>query len=120
MVVVGGGPVGLSFASSLNYYGIKTTLIEKKPTTSFLAKAMFLSGRSIEHFRRLGLEEAIQNDSFPRDMPLNITACTQALNGHYLLKEKLSSWGQIVDGEPGCKFLYYQEGASVCAPLMCP
>ena len=120
VVVVGGGPVGLSFASSLNYYGIKTTLIEKKPTTSFLAKAMFLSGRSIEHFRRLGLEEAIQNDSFPRDMPLNITACTQALNGHYLLKEKLSSWGQIVDGEPGCKFLYYQEGASVCAPLMCP
>lgn len=120
VVVVGGGPVGLSVAASLNYYGIKTILVEKKPTTSFLAKAVFLSGRSVEHFRRIGLEEAIQNASYRRDDRVSISVHTQLLNGNLIVKEELSSWGEIIDGKPGCKFLFFQDGVSVCAPLMCP
>ena len=120
VVVVGGGPVGLSAAASLDYYGIKTTLVEMKPTTSFLAKAQFVSGRSVEHFRRIGLEKAVQNASWPRDERVTITFCTQLLNGHILLKEQLSSWGEAVDGMPGTKFLFFREGLSVCSPLMCP
>jgi 2-polyprenyl-6-methoxyphenol hydroxylase-like FAD-dependent oxidoreductase len=50
VVVVGGGPVGLSTAAALNYYGVKTTIVEMKTTVSSIAKAQFMSGRSVEHF----------------------------------------------------------------------
>ena len=120
VVVVGGGPVGLSAAASLNYYGIKTTLVEMKPTTTCLAKAQHVTGRSVEHFRRIGLEKAIQNASWPRDERVTVTLTTQVLNGHILVEEHLSSWGEIVDGMPGCKFAFFEEGVSPCAPLICP
>ena len=120
IVMVGGGPVGLSAAASLDYYGIKTTVVEMKHTKSPLAKAQFVSSRSVEHFRRIGLEKVVQDASWPRDEPFAITICTQLLNGHTLMKDQHSSWGDIVDGKPGCKFLFFQEGVSLCSPLLCP
>ena len=120
VIVVGGGPVGLAIASALDYYGVKVTLIEKKTSTSFLAKSITLSGRTMEHFRRIGLEKAVQNAAYPRNMPVMLRTCTSVLNGYCPFSEKLSSWGDIIDGVPGCKFLFFQEGASVCAPLLCP
>ena len=120
VVVVGAGPVGLTIGAALDYYGIKTTLIEKKPTTSHLTKAVLLTGRTMEHYRRIGLEGAVLNAAYPRDMPVNFTSCASVLHGPYLLKERFSSWGEIVDGTPNIMFPFYQEGASVCAPVLCP
>ena len=51
VVVVGGGPVGLTMAPSLNYHGVKTIVVEKKTAISVVEKAQFLSGRSTEHYR---------------------------------------------------------------------
>jgi 2-polyprenyl-6-methoxyphenol hydroxylase-like FAD-dependent oxidoreductase len=51
VVVVGGGPVGLTMAASLNYHGVKTIVVEKKTAISVVEKAQFLSGRSTEHYR---------------------------------------------------------------------
>ena len=34
VVVVGGGPVGLTTAASLNYHGVKTIVVEKKTAIS--------------------------------------------------------------------------------------
>ena len=120
VIVVGGGPVGLAIASVLDYYGVQVTLIEKKASTSFLAKAVFLSGRTLEHFRRIGLEEAVLSAAYPRDMPVMLRVCTSVLNGYCPFSDRFSSWGDIIDGVPGCKFLFFQEGVSVCAPLLCP
>ena len=119
VVVVGGGPVGLSTAAALNYYGVKTTIVEMKTITSSVTKAQFVSGRSVEHFRRIGLEKTLQNASWPRDEPFAVNV-TDQLFGHNLLKLQFSSWGDIVDGKPGCQFMFFQEGTSVCAPLLCP
>ena len=120
VVVVGAGPVGLTIASVLDSYGIKTTIIDKKTTLSPLAKSTLLTGRSLEHFRGIGLEEAVLNAAYPRDMPVHFTSCTNVLHGHYFFNERFSSWGEIVDGRPNTKFAFHQEGASVCAPLLCP
>ena len=120
VVVVGGGPVGLTAAASLNHHGVKTTLVEKKTTTSSLTKAQFLSGRSVEHFRQIGIENVIQDASWPRDVPPTIRVCNQILNSSTLLSIKLSSWGDMVEGKSGCKFIFYQEGMSVSPPLLCP
>ena len=118
--MVGGGPVGLTTAASLNYHGIKTIVVEKKTAISVLAKAQFLSGRSIEHYRQIGLEKLVQNAAWARDQQVTIRICNQILNGNSLVLNKISSWGDIVDKKPGCKFLFYKEGMSASAPLMCP
>ena len=120
VVVVGGGPVGLTTAAALNHFGIKTTLIEKERTISPLAKAQFVSGRSMEHFQQIGLEKLIQNAAWPRDQGLTITFCNQLINGNRYVKFKVSSWGDIVDQKPGARFLFFQSGTSISAPLFCP
>ena len=81
VVIVGGGPVGLSLASELSYRGINAILLERKTTTSIVAKAAGLNSRSMEHYRRLGINREIQNASFPRDLRFNIGMYTSVLNG---------------------------------------
>ena len=89
IIVVGGGPVGLAMVAELSYRGIKTILIEKKPTTSDLAKAVAINSRSMEHFRRIGLQEKLQDASYPRDMAINIIFATNLYNGRVFFRRYL-------------------------------
>ena len=73
--------MGLAMAAELSYRGVSTILIEKKPTTSDLAKAVAVNSRSMEHFRRIGLQEKLQDASYPRDMAINATFTTNIYNG---------------------------------------
>ena len=121
VLIVGGGPVGLTLAAELSYHGIDTILIEKKPTTSDSPKAVFLSVRSMEHFRRMGIEKKIQEASYPRDMPVSLMFSTGAYAGNIMFRKKFSSWGEIADGTvTDAKFPFYQDGTSVSIPMMCP
>ena len=81
VLVVGGGIVGLSMAAELSYRGINTILIEKNPTTSNLAKAFGVNSRSMEHFRRLGLQEKLQDASYPKHLPMNLMFTTKLYEG---------------------------------------
>ena len=120
VVVVGGGPVGLTTAAALHHYGVKTTLVEKKRTVSPFVKAQFVSGRSTEHFRRIGLEKVLMDASWARDQTITMRACNQLLHGNEFLRMKFSSWGDIVDGVPGARGVFFEAGTSVCPPLLCP
>ena len=81
VLVIGGGPVGLAMAAELSFRSINTILIEKKPTTSDLAKAVGLNPRTMEHFRRMGLQEKLQDASYPRDLKFNLTFATKVVEG---------------------------------------
>ena len=81
VLIIGGGPVGLAMAAELSFRSINTILIEKKPTTSDLAKAVGLNARSMEHFRRMGLQEKLQDASYPRDLKINFTLTTNLVEG---------------------------------------
>ena len=67
VIIIGGGPVGLSAAISLAYQGIKSILIEKHPTTTNHPKARGVNGRSMELFRSWGLENQMKQYQMPKE-----------------------------------------------------
>lgn len=60
VIIVGGGPVGLSMAIALAGQGIASLLVEKHAATTNHPKARGVNGRSMEIFRSWGLEEALK------------------------------------------------------------
>jgi len=60
VLIVGGGPVGLTSALLLARQGVRSLLIERHPGTSIHPRARGLNIRTMEIFRSLGLEGAIR------------------------------------------------------------
>ncbi|GAA4616671.1 FAD-dependent oxidoreductase [Actinoallomurus liliacearum] len=69
VLIVGGGPVGLSTAVFLGRHGIRSLLVEKRPDTSLLPRAPGLQARTMELFRAAGLGKEVRaleiGDSHP-------------------------------------------------------
>jgi putative polyketide hydroxylase len=60
VLIVGGGPVGLSTSILLSQQGIRSLLVERHPGTAILPKARGINARSMEMYRQLGVEQAIR------------------------------------------------------------
>ncbi|MDP1834890.1 MAG: FAD-dependent oxidoreductase [Chlamydiales bacterium] len=67
VVIVGGGPVGLSAAICLALQGIESVVIEKHPTTTNHPKARGVNGRTMELFRSWGLESQMKHYQMPKE-----------------------------------------------------
>ncbi|MFB7669634.1 FAD-dependent monooxygenase [Kitasatospora sp. NPDC056138] len=65
VLVVGGGPVGLTLSLLLSEYGVRHLLVEAHEGTSLHPKARGVSARSMEVFRRLGVEADIRRAGLP-------------------------------------------------------
>ena len=57
VAVIGGGPVGLATSILLSMHKIDHVLFEKHPSTSIHPKACGLNQRTVEIFRRMGIEK---------------------------------------------------------------
>ena len=60
MLIVGGGPVGLSASLLLSRYGVPSLLVERHAATSVHPKARGLNVRTLELFRVWGIEAAVR------------------------------------------------------------
>lgn len=76
VLVVGGGPVGLTMAIDLGQRGVKCTLIDKRPKPAFLPKMERCNARTMEIFRRLGIADEVRGQGYGQDLPMDVFVVT--------------------------------------------
>lgn len=60
VLIVGGGPVGLTASILLSRLGVASRLVERHPATAFHPKARNINMRTMEVFRQCGVEDAVR------------------------------------------------------------
>jgi 2-polyprenyl-6-methoxyphenol hydroxylase-like FAD-dependent oxidoreductase len=76
VLIVGGGPVGLSLAVELGWRGIACELIEQTDGKILTPKMNEVNARSMEICRRWGIADRVFNCPFPADYPLDVAFVT--------------------------------------------
>lgn len=59
VIIVGGGPVGLSTSLLLAQFGVRSILVERNATTSTHPKASYFNTRTMEILRQIGVAEDV-------------------------------------------------------------
>ncbi len=72
VLVVGGGPVGLTLAIDLGIRGVRCTLIEQKEAPQFLPKMERCNARTMEIFRRMGIADRVRAAGLRDDIPMDV------------------------------------------------
>jgi putative polyketide hydroxylase len=67
VLIVGGGPAGLTSSIILSRFGVRSLLVERHPSTSIHPKATGVSTRSMELFRSWGIESRVRELELPVD-----------------------------------------------------
>ena len=60
VLIAGGGPTGLTLGTLLARFGVGSLVVESNPSTCTHPQAHSISGRTMEIFRSLGIERAVQ------------------------------------------------------------
>ena len=77
VLIVGGGPVGLTLAMDLAWRGIDVVVAERRPSNDEPnVKCGQIGARSMEIFRRLGVADKLRGIGLPADYPNDIVSAT--------------------------------------------
>jgi 2-polyprenyl-6-methoxyphenol hydroxylase-like FAD-dependent oxidoreductase len=90
VLIAGGGPVGLMVARVLGRYGIPAMLVERNRDPTRHPKMDITNARSMELFRRFGLEDQLRDVAVPETSPFDVSWIT-CLSGHELHRFKYMS-----------------------------
>ena len=78
ILIVGGGPIGLTLALDLAWRGVACTVVERRaPGEPPLPKCNHVAARSMEIFRRLGVAQDLRNAGLPADYPNDVSYRTR-------------------------------------------
>jgi 2-polyprenyl-6-methoxyphenol hydroxylase-like FAD-dependent oxidoreductase len=83
VIIAGGGPVGMTLALVLAHHGVRSILLEQRPTTTSHPKMDLTNGRSMEIFRILGIADNLRKAGVDPHDPLDVVWATR-LSGHIL------------------------------------
>ncbi|MGR3503991.1 FAD-dependent monooxygenase [Pseudaestuariivita sp.] len=100
VLVVGGGPVGLTLGIDLSHRGRSSIVLETRKDATQHPKATLLGARSMEIYRRWGLTDAIFDAALPADINYWIIFCTR-LAGHELARFASPSINEVRDRPEG-------------------
>ncbi|MEI5527682.1 FAD-dependent monooxygenase [Streptomyces brasiliscabiei] len=81
VLIVGGGPVGMSLALDLKHRGIDCVVADAGDGSVRHPKVSTIGPRSMELFRRWGVADAVRDAGWPADHPLDIAWVTR-VGGH--------------------------------------
>lgn len=70
--------MGLTLALELEHRGVRALLVERNEGTTRHPKMDVTNGRSMEHFRRLGVADAMRERAVPGDHPMSVVWCSRA------------------------------------------
>src|SRR5882672_6176230 len=76
VLVVGGGPVGLTLAIDLGRRGVRCTLVERKEAPQFLPKMERCNARTMEIYRRMGIAAKVRAAGLRDDVPMDVFIVT--------------------------------------------
>ena len=79
VLIAGAGPVGLSLALDLAWRGIPSLLVEPLKEVHPHPRAISIGVRTMEHFRRLGLDQKVIDAGVPRSRALDVIYVTRML-----------------------------------------
>jgi putative polyketide hydroxylase len=65
VLIVGGGPAGLTASILLSRFGVRSLLVERHPGTAIHPKARAINARTMEMYRQCGVEPAIRAAGLP-------------------------------------------------------
>ncbi len=76
ILIAGAGPVGLTAACVMAHLGVPVTVIDKSPTPTRHPKMDITNARSMELFRKYGLEDALRAVAVPDTHPFDVSWIT--------------------------------------------
>ncbi|TKT70280.1 hypothetical protein YH63_001990 [Afipia massiliensis] len=65
VIICGGGPVGLALAYLLGRWGLRTTLFEKRASTTILPKGQYVHAQTAELYRQWGVWSLLEKRGWP-------------------------------------------------------
>jgi 2-polyprenyl-6-methoxyphenol hydroxylase-like FAD-dependent oxidoreductase len=80
VLIVGGGPTGLTLAVDLGQRGIRCMLIEQKDSPQLLPKMERCNARSMEIYRRMGLADKIRTAGLPAHCSMDVFIVTSLID----------------------------------------
>ena len=96
IVIVGGGPVGMTLALTLARLGVASMLVERNATTTRHPKMDITNARSMELFARLGIADALRQVAVTASSNFDVSWITR-LTGHELHRfayPSVTQWAQ--------------------------
>ncbi len=85
VLIAGGGPVGMMLARELSHRGIRCMIAERNLSTTRHPKMDITNGRTMEHFRRLGMIDKMREAAVPTSHVFDVSWITD-LSGHELAR----------------------------------
>ncbi|MEM7093761.1 MAG: FAD-dependent monooxygenase [Actinomycetota bacterium] len=95
VLVAGGGSVGLSLAAELGWRGIECLVVEERAGLNDHPRANAVANRTMEYYRRWGVDDAITNAGIPPDLPAEYLWVT-TLHGREVHRVSLPPFDQLL------------------------